>query len=126
MLGKNQGGNVRHSPFNKSTEGHPKSAGVANMASKRSKQAAGFWPDKFWNVHLSTDGLQRTMLVMQESVLRQVEADRFRYSSSSSKGVGHPGRQTTNTNQLWDEHIIFLDAILSYLSYGRGNLTDYY
>ena len=53
---------------------------------------------------------------MQEAVFCQAEADQFGYSSSS-KDICHPGLQTTHTNELQEEHIIFLYLFPSYLSY---------
>ena len=70
--------------------------------------------------------MQRAKKAMQDAVLRQVEADKFGYSSGSSKYAGLPVGQTPNTNQLREENIKFLDALPSYLGYVRGALPDYY
>jgi hypothetical protein len=126
MMGNKRGVTVRHSPPNRSAEVDPTATGAANTAPKQPKRAAGFWPDDLRNYHLPTEGLQRAKEAVQKVVLRQVEADQFEYSSSSSKDAGRPGRRTTNTNQLWEEHINFINALLSYLSYGREESTDYY
>ena len=64
---------------------------------------------------------------MQKALCCQAEADQARYvSSNSSEDADYPGRQSVSTNQLWDEHTTFLNALPDYLGYGEGKSKDYY